>query len=117
MKLRVSIFDHSEAAPFLKANLEAAQRLNPTFSTRAWAEKLRAKDAGSFSRMLSGQRRIPKYLLQSIADDLHLSVAERLYFSLINMGEQALPDDSLAYIRDLLKADHELRRNSRLSPA
>jgi hypothetical protein len=102
-KQRVSIFDYVIVAPYLRAQLAEIQKMNRTFSARAWSEKLQAPDSGSFSRMLSGKRGIPKRLSQRISDYLKLNTVEKAYFELLCSG--AISQESLSLIQNVLKRE------------
>lgn len=103
----VSIFDFNSLGAYLTSVFQQRKVARRYFSLRSWALKLGQKPSysGNLSRILSGQRDLPKYMVASFVENLALDSNERAYFELLSIGNQKISVESLAKIRAALKAE------------
>ena len=100
-KLDSLIYDSSSAAELLNLVFNEIKVERPSYSLRAWAKKLRIP-AGSLSRILAGQRKMPKKMLSHVPDYLRLDENQTAFFELLVMGSRNFTPRSFELIKKTL---------------
>jgi uncharacterized protein (TIGR02147 family) len=98
----LTIFEYENANKFLYDAWEAKKKRNPSFSMRAWAQKMGFQNMAPLSLMLSGKRPISKKYITNFIDDLSLTSIEGLYLeNLIEYNRAISPEKKEFYFKRL----------------
>lgn len=103
----VSIFDFDSIDTYLAAIIRARKSQRKTFSLRLWATRmgLKPSESGNLSRIVSGQRDLPRRIAEKIAHELNLKDAELVYFELLSAGREKISSASLSQLKTCLRRD------------
>lgn len=101
-RLKTSIYNYDHVSDFLNAIFQEIKLYRSSFSIRAWSKHLKVDNPTSLARILSNQRRIPKRMVEYIADYLKLDPNAKAYFELLALGKDRINENSLHIIRKAL---------------
>jgi len=101
-KFEISVYEYDDACIYLKNIFEQIKSCRPSYSIRAWSKQLNAKNPTSLTRILTGNRRVPKDLLPNISNSLELDSCETAYLELLALGKGRISAQSLETLKEAL---------------
>lgn len=103
MRTSLSVYDYLKASLFFQDLLLEIRQRRPSYSTRAWCQKLGLSNSGTISRILKGERPAPVSMTALLAEQHELTEMELVYLQTLCACEDRVPVKTLETLRDVLR--------------
>lgn len=102
----ISIYEFQLSSDYINAIFESIKAARNLTSIRGLAKRL-AINHSTLSRILGGERQVPREALPRFSEFLELTPSETAYFELISQCRESLSAKSFFLIKELLRNENQ----------